>query len=268
MRKKDITRANRKAWNQATTVHQKARSDSLKNLFRQKGYSTLDDLITALLKDLGLVGKKVAQLCCNNGRETLSLVNLGAEKAVGFDISDEAIKEARELAEISGLNCEFVRSDVYDIGEEYHNQFDLIYISIGALSWLPDLDRFYGIVAALLKSKGLLVVYEMHPFTYLLAAEDEEGFDPGNPMKITYSYYRSEPWIAENGMDYVGKSKYKAHTSYSFTQKISDLINPLAANGINIREFNEYSHDISALFDFLGEQKMIPLSYIMVAEKV
>jgi len=195
VRRKDITEANRKAWNQATPIHQKGRAGSLKKLFKQKGYSTLDDLITARLKDLGLKGKRVAQLCCNNGRETLSLVNLGAESAVGFDISDEAINEAKEFAEISGLNCDFVRSDVYDIGEEYYNQFDLIYISIGALSWLPDLDRFYRIVTAMLKREGLLVVYEMHPFTYLLAAEDEEGYDPDNPLKITFSYYRTEPPI-------------------------------------------------------------------------
>ena len=108
----------------------------------------------------------------------------------------------------------------------------------------------------------------MHPFTYLLAAEDEDGYDPDNPMKIANSYFRTEPWIEEGGLDYVGKKKYKGPVGYSYTQKFSDLINPMIANGINLRELNEYAHDISELFDPLGVQDMLPLSYIMVAEKV
>ncbi|MCK4572920.1 MAG: methyltransferase domain-containing protein, partial [candidate division Zixibacteria bacterium] len=138
---KKITGANRAAWNQATPVHQRARGDDLKTEFARPGYSTLDDTITALLTKLDLNGKRVAQVCCNNGRETISLVNMGAVSAVGFDISDAAIKEAQELASIANVDCRFVRTDAYDIGPEWNNQFDLIYISIGAISWMPNLDR-------------------------------------------------------------------------------------------------------------------------------
>lgn len=67
----------------------------------------------------------------------MSLINIGAESGVGFDISDEAIKEANELKEISGLNCDFIRTDVYDIDEKYNNRFDLVYISIGQFSTTP-----------------------------------------------------------------------------------------------------------------------------------
>ncbi|OQY27737.1 MAG: hypothetical protein B6244_09515 [Candidatus Cloacimonetes bacterium 4572_55] len=221
------TQANRVAWNEVTPIHQRERKVDLKEKFKKKGYSTLDEAITTKFQKLGIQGKPVAQLCCNNGRETLSLINLGAASRVGFDISDAAIEEARGLAETSGLNCEFVRTDVYDIGEEYTDRFDLIYLSIGGIVWLPDLDAFFSIVRRLLKNHGLVVIYDSHPVTNILGAEGDEEFDPSNPLKPVFSYFREEPWISNNGIDYIGKTSYKSETMYSFTQPMSMVISGL-----------------------------------------
>ena len=268
MDRKKITEANRLAWNQVTPVHQKARKVDLKKEFETPGYSTLDDLITEKLKSVGLDGKDVAQLGCNNGRETISLVNLGARSAVGFDISDEAIAEANELAAIAKVDCRFVRTDVYDIGEEYHNRFDLIFISVGALSWLPDLDHFFVIVSSLLKPGGSLVMYEMHPILYIFGTEDDEGYDPNEPDKIMYSYFRTEPWVDETGIDYIGGSRYESAPSYSYTQKISDIINAVLRSGIILDEFLEFPHDISEPFRDLEKVGNMPLCFILRGTKV
>jgi len=216
---------------------------------------------------LSIAGKRVAQLSCNNGRETLSMLNLGAASAVGFDISDEAINEARELAAVSGLNCEFIRTDVYDIGHEFDRSFELIYISIGALGWLPDLDGFLGIVSRLLKSAGVVVFYEAHPFVEMLACENEKDYDPSNPMKIVYSYFKDDPWIDDTGIDYIGKSTYKSKLCYNFPYKISDLINGLIKNGISISEFTEYPHSIDDVRVLLEKEGKLPLCYILVGRK-
>lgn len=264
---KKYTRANREAWNEVTPIHREVRKVNLKEKFKEKGFSTLDELISSKLKQIPIDGKKVAQLCCNNGRETLSMVNLGAESAVGFDISDEAIKEARELAEISGLNCRFIRTDVYDIGEEYFDTFDLIFITIGALPWLPDLDRFFDIVSKMLKKEGTLLIYEEHPFVYMLATEKDGEFDPENPMKLAFSYFREEPWIDNTGIDYIGKTVYRGKTSYSFSQKLSDVINPIIRSGMKITEFSEYNHNISDTFEHIENQKIMPLSYVLMGRK-
>ncbi len=273
MCKRDIkkyTDANREAWNEATLKHQQARAEKNKNLkeeFSQKGYSSLDKYETAKLKEIGLTGKRVAQVCCNNGQETLSLVNLGAESAVGFDISDEAIKEARELAKISNLNCEFVRTDIYDIGEEYYDSFDLIYITIGAMGWMPDLNRYFSVVSKMLRTDGYLVIYEHHPFCYMLATNREDGFEPDDPLKIIYSYFRTEPWVGNDGIDYIGGTKYESKTSYDFTHTLTAVINSIAGNGIRIKEFTEYSHDISLGFTEHEKEGKVPLSYILVGVK-
>ncbi len=267
---KKYTDANREAWNEATLIHQKARLKKkidYKKEFSQKGYSTLDEYATAKLKEIGLEGKRVAQVCCNNGQETLSLVNLGAKSAVGFDISDEAIKEAKGLAEISGLNCEFVRADVYDIGEEYFDSFDLIFITIGALGWMPDLFKYFSIVSKMLHTGGHLMIYEHHPFCYLLAMNDEEEFVPNDPLKIVYSYFRTEPWVGNDGIDYIGGTKYEAKTSYDFTHTLTKVINSIAGNGIRIKEFIEYGHDISMGFPEHEKEGKVPLSYILIGVK-
>jgi len=264
---KEFTEANREAWNEVIPIHQKSRSINLNNEFKKKGFSVLDEIETSLLKDIGIRGKKIAHLCCNNGRELLSLINMGAESGVGFDISDEAIKEANELKEISGLNCDFIRTDVYDIDEKYSNSFDLVYISIGAFNWLPELKRFFSIASRLLKDNGMVFIYEMHPFTNMLAAEREEALDMADPLGIQYSYFKTEPWISNNGIDYVGNSNYDAKTKYEFTHTISEVLNSLISNGINIKMFNEYSHDISACFEHVEIEGKVPLCFILIGKK-
>ena len=262
-----ITEANRRAWNQATCVHQQHRKVDLREQFAKPGYSTLDSLVTAKLREIGVAGKSVVQLGCNNGRELLSVLNLGAADGVGFDISDEAIAEAQGLAAIAGTAARFVRSDVYEIGAEWTGRFDLAFITIGALSWLPDLERFFGIVARLLRPGGELLIYEMHPFTYIFAAPDEPEYDANHVLQAAYSYFRTEPWTSTTGIDYVGGTKYDSSPCYSYTQKLSDIINPIAVNDLVLREFHEYPHDISELWAHLEPHRVVPLCYILRAIK-
>ncbi len=267
MKNKDITEANRKAWNQALEHHRKSRGIDLHENFKKRGFSTLDEIITAKLKEIGLNGKRVAQLCCNNGRELLSAINLGAESGVGFDISDAFIEEGKELQKISGLNCEFVRTDILEIGHEYDGQFDIVLITIGALSWIPDLDAFFKVTARLLKKGGDLLIYETHPFAYMLATATDKEFVPSDPLKIINTYFRTEPWVDESGLDYYGKSQYESTLSYSFTQKLSDIINPIVRSGIAIKELLEYPHDISNLFAEAEKPALAPLCYILWGKK-
>ena len=60
---------------------------ALREEFRRPGFSCLDAVAGERLQALGLAGKSVAQLCCNNGREILSIESLGADPCVGFDQS-------------------------------------------------------------------------------------------------------------------------------------------------------------------------------------
>ncbi len=262
---KKYTQANREAWNEAMPFHQKSNGDKWDRAFSEPGFSVINEPELSLIKSLEIQNQKIAHVCCNNGVELMSLKNMGAGECVGFDISDSAIQEAQERAIKSGISCKFVQSDIYDIPEEYHGGFDIVYISIGCLGWMPGLGRFFGKVASLLNEDGELFIYESHPFSEMLPSDDLENVDP---MKITEPYFKKEPYIDNDGIDYIGGTIYKSKTMYWFVWTLSDIMMGIIENGMKVRHFSEYPDDISTLH---GKNQRtgpdIPLSYILIAEK-
>jgi len=265
---KKFTNMNREAWNEAMPYHRRGRKINLEEAFKDPNYIVLDPIEQEKLLKIGLEGKKVVHLCCNNGIELISIVRLGANRGVGYDISDEAIREANIFSKIARVNCKFFQSDVYDLDSNNTGTFDLLYISVGALSWLPDIPRFFEIAASMLKPNGFIFIYEIHPYTDILGVEGEDGYQQDHPLNPMYSYFKEEPWIDTDGIDYIGGVKYESKPMVEFSHTISSILNSLIKAGIEIREFNEYSHDISTNFKDIEGDKMIPLSYILIGKKM
>jgi len=146
------------------------------------------------------------------------------------------------------MNCEFVRTHIYDIDPIYFNRFDLVYTTVGALCWFDDLERFFAIAAQILRANGHLFVYETHPVLDLFALPGEEDYDREQELKIAYSYFRSDPFINTNGLDYVGNTQYAAKTAYTFL-------------AYRWRELNrlDYSIDDCQSFHRAIEQTVVPL---------
>ena len=260
MKNKDYIQANRIAWNQTAPIHRKQTFEQLFLDFEKAGYTCLDNIEKGILKEIGVSGKDVAQLCCNNGRELLSLKNLGASRCVGFDISDAFIEQAKELASVADLACDFVCTDIYEIPRHYDESFDLVYITVGVLGWMPDLKDFFAVVKRLLRPGGWLFIYEMHP---MLDMFDEEAEEPG---KLRHSYFKQEPYAEEGGLDYYGNTEYEASVSYWFHHKVSDIIQSCLNNGLRILSFHEYDHDVSSVFKDMEKQEIRPpLSYTLTA---
>ncbi len=263
MQTEDYTGANRKAWNTSAAIHAGSQMETLLRGFRQPGYSCLDAIATGLLRDLGLAGRNVAQLCCNNGRELLSIRNLGAADCVGFDIADEFIAQARQLAAAGNTPCEFVRSDVYAIPARYDQRFDLVFISIGALGWLPDLPGFLGVVDRLLRPGGALLIYEMHPILDMFNEEDS-----ADPPPLRHSYFRTEPYVESDGLDYYTGTIYDSGPTYWFHHGLAEVVQGVLDVGLILRHLREYGHDISSTFaHFEALAVKPPLCYTLLAEK-
>ena len=260
---KKYTDANRKAWDLVTPRHQAAKAGRFFEAFKQPGYSCLDDTVTGKLIQIGLGGKRVIQVACNDGREALSLKNLGAREVIGVDISAAAIAEAEKLSAASGVDAQFICSDIYDLDTEAIPPCDLCYLSIGVFGWLPDLPRFFKIIASLLKPKGELLIYELHPFI--------EMFVPGkaNPeLRIEHSYFKEEPYADELGLDYWGNTEYQGVMNYWFVYKLSDIFMGLIGAGFQIIEFAESPHDTSMEHSSLQKDDVkVPLSMIIHARK-
>ena len=259
-----IYERNRAAWNQALEYHQKARKNALQIGFKDPGFTTLDRDCDGILMDaldkIDLRGKTIAQLPCNNGRELLSLMRLGASEGLGIDISDTAIEEARQLAAIAGLDARFIRMNLLELGDEYDNRFDFIYISEGSLQWFPDLNDYFAVIARLLKKDGQILIFEIHPYAYV------NGRLKQDPNHAT-SYFEKGPYSYADGLDYVGGVSYDAKECCWFMHKISDILSALRNNQIDVLEFDEYGMEMANDPAF-QEENRLPLSYLLVGRKV
>jgi Methylase involved in ubiquinone/menaquinone biosynthesis len=262
----NIFESNRNAWNQALEYHQKAKKDYYKIGFENPDFTTFnseyDKIVLEKLSNIDFKSKFIAQMQCRNGSDLLSLMKFGANEAVGFDISDNAIAEAEQLAEISRLNAKFVRTNILEIDDIYNNYFDFIFITEGSLQWFPDLNDYFKAVCKLLKKDGQIFISEMHPCVYFF----ENGFDPKkqNFDKLP-SYFNKQPYNYETGLDYLGGTEYESNECFWFTHKISDIINALLKNGIEIQSFDEYEigNTTYETEELLGK---FPLSYIIIGK--
>ncbi|WP_148408804.1 class I SAM-dependent methyltransferase [Murimonas intestini] len=218
------------------------------------------------LRSIDFQGKTIAQFCCNNGRELLSLMGLGAKKGVGFDIAENIIMQAADTAKKAGIeNCEFVSCNILDIPEEYYHSFDFVLFTIGAITWFEDLNELFQKVSDCLKPGGILFIHDFHPVMNMLPMPGEPEFDEQHLNQIAYSYFRKEPWIENEGMGYMSV-QYPSKTFTSFSHTLSSIINAVSGVKLHILKMNEYDYDIglSEVYD----KKGFPLSYLLIAEKL
>ena len=132
--------SNKDAWNESARLHKNtANWKALLEDVAKPGFSRLDPTLTALLLKVGVDGKDVVQLGCNNGRESLSLFGLGARTVVGIDQSEAFLQQARELADASPHTAEFIEADIHHLPRGLTGRFDVALITIGVLNWMPDI---------------------------------------------------------------------------------------------------------------------------------
>jgi ubiquinone/menaquinone biosynthesis C-methylase UbiE len=260
MQRDDYIEANRNMWNETADVHARGYVTQLSERLKDPAFSTFDDVEKRIFAEIGLKDKAVIQLGCNNGRELISVKKAGAGRCVGVDVSDKFIAQGQRLADLGGVKVEFIRSSVYDLRPELDGQFDLVYITIGVLGWLPDLEAFFAIVSRLLKKDGQLFIYEMHPILNM--------FDADKGLAMEASYFKEGPFVEEAGPDYMDPSQTVRAVSYWFPHKLSDVIGGCLENGLSLTHFEEYGHDISMVYAaFEDLPKKPPLSYSLVARK-
>lgn len=219
----------------------------------------------AELRSMDFKGKSVAQFCCNNGRELLSLMQLGAENGVGFDIAENIIRQAEETAGKAGIqNCRFVACNILDIDEQYHNSFDFIMFTIGAITWFKDLRELFRKVSDCLKPGGILYIHDFHPIMNMLPMPGEPEFDEEHLDRAVYSYFRTEPWIENEGMGYMSE-QFDSKTFTSFSHTMADIITGISDSRMRIVKLKEFDYDVGLSEAYDG--KGFPLSFLLTAEK-
>ncbi len=259
----DVVAANREAWNEAAPRHGARNLEALLAAFSVPGHSCLDDTATARWRALGVAGKDVAHLCCNNGQELVSVKSLGAGRCVGFDNAERFLEQGRAIAEAAGAEIEFVHGDIHRLPAAYDAGFDIVYVTIGALCWFPKTHDFFAVAARLLRPGGCVFVYEQHPVIGMF-----DPFDDVDPPRWRYSYFKQDPWIDTDGLDYFDGESYESKPLYTFPHTLSEIFMACIDNGLAIERFDEFPHDLTPSHGHLERlEAKLPLSFILIVRK-
>ncbi|MFC7202067.1 class I SAM-dependent methyltransferase [Haloferax namakaokahaiae] len=157
----DFRATNRDHWDELAELHPTTPLYDVDGFLA--GESSLMDLER---EELGSVeGNSLLHLQCHFGMDTLSWAREGAT-VTGIDFSPKAIEMARELRDEAGIDADqarFVESDVYELPENLDGEFDVVFTSYGAISWLSDIDQWAEIIDHFLKPGGTFYIAEIHP---------------------------------------------------------------------------------------------------------
>ena len=219
---------NKKLWNKRTIVHKDSSFYDVPSFLQ--GKSSLTKIETEELGEVS--GKKILHLQCHFGMDSLSLARMGAD-VTGVDLSDTAIEEARKLNDQLSLNAKFICCNVYDLKEHLNGRFDIVFTSYGVIGWLPDLTKWAEIISGFLRPGGFFYMAEFHPMVWMF----DDDF-----TEIEYYYHNRETITVDSHGTYTNFDADIRGREYSWNHSISEVLNPLLSQKLQLIFFNEFSY--------------------------
>ncbi|WP_067803308.1 class I SAM-dependent methyltransferase [Actinomadura formosensis] len=263
----DYLRTNKALWDERVPIH--LASDFYDVAGFKAGGQTLREFEPAEVGDV--TGRRLVHLQCHFGLDTLSWARRGAH-VTGLDFSEKAVEAARTVADETGLQARFVVADVYDAPMVLGETYDIVYTGLGALCWLPDIDRWAETVTSLLRPGGFVYLAEFHPFADTL--DDEEG------RSVTYDYFAEGPqiWDEPDAGSYADPQAPVQHTrSIEFVHGLGEVVTALTTAGLRLDFLHEHDHTLWQRFSVLERhgpayrlpegRPRIPLMYTLRATR-
>jgi SAM-dependent methyltransferase len=220
------------------------------------------------LEQVGSVaGKSLLHLQCHFGQDTLSWARSGA-RVTGVDLSSEAIRRAQALAAELKIDARFICSDVLELTALGRELFDIVFVSYGALIWLPDVDRWAQTIARHLKPGGMFHLVEFHPMVMML---DDDA------KSITTSYFGGDALTYQATSSYAGGG-HDPLPGYEWQHTLGDVVSALLKAGLALSSFREFPYCVHNCWPFLVESApgqfvvkhhpgKLPLLYSIAAQK-
>ncbi|MEG1039344.1 MAG: class I SAM-dependent methyltransferase [Pseudomonas sp.] len=265
---------NRRNWDERAPLHAASSDYEVDRYIADPAH--LSEVVRFDLPRLGDIrGLRAIHLQCHIGTDTLSLARLGAQMS-GLDFSSQSLAQARALAQHCGAFIDYVEADVYAADKVLTpGSFDLVYTGIGALIWLPSIERWARTVAALLKPGGRLFLREGHP---MLLAVNEEHQDR---LQIEYPYFEREaPTVWDSDQTYVDTQVALTETvTHEWNHGLGEVISALLGHGLQITALVEHdsipwealpgqmSLNAAGEWSLDKDRWRLPLSYTLQAVK-
>lgn len=154
-------------WNQTAESdwYRSLRTDERLLALRQNPQTAFHPAVYALFsKHLpDLRGKKVLLPSSGDNHAAFAFALMGAS-VTSADISEKQLENAQQIATQLGLTIRFVCDDTMHLSQIADSSYDLVYTSNGTHSWIDQLDTMYQNIHRVLKSGGLSILYDVHPF--------------------------------------------------------------------------------------------------------
>jgi SAM-dependent methyltransferase len=265
----ELLSANLRNWDERVPIHTRSRFYDVEDWLQTRPGPRAREL--EALGDVG--GLNLVHLQCHFGLDTLAWADAGA-RVTGLDFSPAAIAAAEALAVRAGLaeRATFVCASVYDAARALApGTFDVVYVSLGALCWLPSVGRWADQVAALARPGGRLYLHDGHPLAWSLASDS---------LALEYTYFEEPtPFVDDSEDTYTDAEVPLANVrSYEWNHGIGEVVTALIDRGFRIDRLTEHDWTVNQQFPWLVEtvphhwsapagQPRIPLSYTVVATR-
>jgi SAM-dependent methyltransferase len=268
--------ANRAHWDERTAIHLAPGGYNFAPL--REGRAQLTAIERHELPPL--TNKRAVHLQCHFGADTLKLLQHGAAAMVGLDFSGPAIIAARALAAELGFadRARFVEADLYDAVAAISDAgtFDLAYITWGAICWLPDIRRWCGIVAQMLRPGGSLYLADGHPAALVL---DDAVAAPDGMPGFYAPYFGGDPVTSCEYEDYiVGETTFENATTHTWIHPLGEIVTGLIEAGMQLdwlhehdavpwRMFRVLARDAQGLYHW-PDKSWLPLAFSLSATRL
>ncbi|GAA2054108.1 class I SAM-dependent methyltransferase [Catenulispora yoronensis] len=215
-------------------------------------------------------GKRLVHPQCHIGTETLGWARHGAS-VTGLDFSRPALDTAAGLAERIGVeDSRWVAANVYDAVEALDGeQFDIVYTGLGALCWLPDVERWARVMAALVRPGGFLYLAEFHPFGNTLKPDG---------LTVEYDYFDRSPQVWDEPGTYADfEAETEQNVTVQFDHGLGEIVSAVIKAGLRLEFLTEHEMTMFKRYDVLEERDgflwmpeghpRVPLMYSLRASK-
>lgn len=278
--------ANRANWDERAAIHEASASYAIERFLREPTFLSsvvredLAPLATAIGRDAAsphpLEGLDLAHLQCHIGTDTLSLARLGA-RVTGIDFSPASLEAARRLFAASGAEGTFVESDATTAADAVAGDFDVVYTSIGTITWFRDLDAWAASIARLLRPGGTFYIRDAHPHVLSVDDEREDG-----EYRIRYrSLPNGHPEVWDETETYTGDAAVIASSrTYDWPHSLGEIVTALLGAGLRVTGLSEGTTlPWKALPQFVetddgtayalpeGDRELFPLTFTITATR-